>query len=273
MRQRPLAPRRGIVHAERLAGVDAVDAVAHADAGTDVVLAPLRHFERDMGIGEMGARHADEVELAALDRVARGGDVLDARGVEGRNAGRGAHFAGEFEMRRRALAHAGNDVRKRLLGIDMAADHVDEIDQARADEPARDLDALDLAQAPLPVLVADHPQAHDEVAADAIADRAQDLEAEAHAIVETAAVVVLTPIGRRRPELIDEMPVALDLEPVETAGLHAFGGVGVGRDHALDVPVLHHFRKRPVRGLAHIGGRDHRQPVVLRPARCGARDA
>ena len=40
------------------------------------------------------------------------------------------HLAGEVEMRRRAGAHAGNDVGQGLVGVDMAADDVDEVDLA-----------------------------------------------------------------------------------------------------------------------------------------------
>jgi hypothetical protein len=66
------------------------------------------------------------------------------------------------------------------------------------------------------------------------------------------------------------MAVALDLQPIEPAGFHALGRVGVSGDCPLDVPVFHHFGKGAMRGFAHIGWRDHRQPVVLRPARPAA---
>ena len=80
--------------AERLAAeIDAVDAIAHADAGADLVLATLRHLFRDMRVRDMGARHADHVELACGDRVARGGDVLNTRRVEHRQTRRRAHLA------------------------------------------------------------------------------------------------------------------------------------------------------------------------------------
>ena len=132
-------PVGGVVHAERLAAeIDAVDAVAHADAGPDLALAALRDLARDMRVGDVRAGHADHVELAGRDRVARGGDVLDARGVEHRELGRLADLAGEIEMRRRARAHAGDHVRERLVGVDVAADHVEEVDEAARDQPPGD---------------------------------------------------------------------------------------------------------------------------------------
>ena len=116
----------------------------------------------------MGAGHADHVELAALDRMARGRHVLDAGRVKGRKPRLGAHFAGEIEMRRRALAHAGDDVAQRLLAVDMAADHVEEVDEPRFRQAARDGEALIPAQAPLPVLVADQPRSKKKVRTDAL---------------------------------------------------------------------------------------------------------
>ncbi len=122
----------------------------------------------------------------------------------------------------------------------------------------------------IPVLVAHHPHADEEIAADALADRVQNLEAETHAIVERAAVGVVAPVGRGRPELVDQMPVAFELDPIEACRLHALGAVGVGLDHPRDVPVLHGLREGAVRRLAHVRRRDHRQPVRLAPARAAA---
>ena len=247
---RLLPPGRRVVNADGLAGIDRVDAIAHADAGADLGFAPLGDFERDMRIGEMRARHADHVELAALDRVARGRDVLDAGGVKGRQAGLGAHLAGEVEMRRRALAHAGDHAAQPFFGVDMAADHVEKVDQSRAGQPARDGHALLAAQAPLPVLVADQPRAKKEIGADAPPHRLEHGHSEPEAIVDRPAIFVLALVGRRRPELIDEMAVAFEFEPIEPAGLHPFGRVGVSRDHAGEVPVLHRLGEGAVGRLA-----------------------
>ena len=73
------------------------------------------------------------------------------------------------------------------------------------------------ARPPVPVLVADHADADDVVGADLPADLLQHLEAEAHAVVQAAAVVVGAPVGRRRPEGVQQMAVGFDLDAVHAA--------------------------------------------------------
>ena len=101
--------------------IDAVEAIGGADAGADVLLAALGDLLHDMRIGDMGARHPHHVELALGDGVAGGGDIVDARGMEYRELRRGAHFAGEIEMRRGRHATDRNDLRQRPVMIDVAA--------------------------------------------------------------------------------------------------------------------------------------------------------
>ena len=270
MWDRQLTSRRRVVDADRLAGIDRVDAIAHADAWPDLVLATFRDLAGDMRIGEVGARHADHVEFAAFNRVPRCRHILDARRVEGRHLRRGANFAGKVEMRRGAGSHAGDDVRKRLVRVDMAADHIDEVDEARGGEKLCDRHALLTGKPALPVLVAHHPHADEKTVADALADRSQHVEAETHPVFQGSAVGVIAPIGRGRPELIDQMAVALELHPIEPGRIYTLGAVGVGLDHPRNVPVLHDFWESAVRRLANARRRDDRQPVRLAPARAPA---
>ena len=93
---------------------------------------------------------------------------------------------------------------------------------------------------------------------------------EAHAVLERAAVLVVAVVGGRRPELIEQVAVRLDLDAVHSAGLHPLGGVGVVADDAVDVPRLGDLRVGAVRRLAQRRRRDHRQPVVLAPAGAAA---
>jgi hypothetical protein len=114
--------------------------------------------------------------LPAGDGVAGGGHVGDARGVEDREAGRGAHLAGEVEMRRGGHALDRDDVGQRRVGVDVAADDVEEVDLAGADQAPRDLDPSARDRPLLPVLVGDHADADDEVGADGGAHRVQHRE-------------------------------------------------------------------------------------------------
>ena len=79
---------------------------------------------------------------------------------------------------------------------------------------------------------------------------------EAQPVLQRSAVVVGAPVRQRRPELVDEVPVGLDLDAVHPAGLHPLGGVGVLADDAIDVPVLGLLGVRPVGRLAQRRRRD-----------------
>ena len=95
----------------------------------------------DMRVGHMRAGHADQVDRAGGDGVARGGDVVDAGSLHHRQLHQPLHLARQIEMRAGRRAHAGNDVRQRLVGADIALDHVDEVDQAALRHVLRDLQA------------------------------------------------------------------------------------------------------------------------------------
>ena len=110
---------------------------------------------------------------------------------------------------------------RRGVGLDVAADDVEEIDLAARDQAAADLEPFRARQALVPVLVGDHAEADDEVGADRGADRVQHLEGEAQAVVEAAAVVVGPPVGRGRPEPVEQVAVGLELDAIEAGRLHA----------------------------------------------------
>ena len=143
VRHRGLAAGGGIVHADRvIAFVDTIQAIGGADAGTDLVLPSLHQPAADIRFGNVGARHADHVELARGDGVSCRGNVLDAGGVEHREFRRVAHFTGEVEMRRGAHALDRDDAPQCRVTVHMAADDVEEIHLSRCDEAVRDRDAL-----------------------------------------------------------------------------------------------------------------------------------
>jgi len=70
--------------------------------------------------------------------MARGRHVGDLGGVEGRKPGLTPDLAGEIEMRRVAHALHRDHVGQAGIRVDVAAHHVQEVDQATVLEPLRD---------------------------------------------------------------------------------------------------------------------------------------
>ena len=165
MRDRRLPPGRGIVDAERLAAlIDAVEAVGGADAGPDFVLAAFHHLQHDVRVGDVGARHADHVELALGDGMAGGGDILNACRMKDRELRRRPDLAGEIEMRRRAHAGDRNDLRSSAASVSiwprmmLRKSTLPEAASRRAiSTPSC------LRQALVEILVRDHADADDEI--------------------------------------------------------------------------------------------------------------
>ena len=271
VRDRRLAPGGGVVDAQRLAAlIDAVEAIGGADAGADLVLAPLHHLLHDVRIGDVGARHAHHVELAGGDGMARRGDVGDARGMEGREFRGRPHLAGEIEMRGGAHAGDRDDPGERGVGLDRAADDVEEIHLARLRQKPGDLHALILRQAGGKILVRHHADADDEFFAHRRAHGVQHHVREAQPVFERAAIFVVAMVGGGGPEAVHQMAVGLELDAVEAGRPAALGGGSIVGDDALDVPVLRRLGKGAVRRFAHRRGREHRQPVGLVPAGAAA---
>ena len=173
----------------------------------------------DVRIGDVRPRHADHVELALGDGVTRGGDIGDARGVEGRKSGGGAHLAGKVEMRRSTHAGDRDDAGEGRVRLDRAADDVQEIELAGRSEPPRDLDAFGLRDALFGILVGNHANAPDEIRTNGGTHRVDHPEGEAQAVVERAVEVVIAMVGQRRPEPVHQVAVGFELDAVETGGL------------------------------------------------------
>jgi hypothetical protein len=69
-------------------------------------------------------------------------------------------------------------------------------------------------------------------------------------------------VGRWGEEPVQQVPVVLQLDPVQAAGDAALGGGDVVRDDAVEVPWLGGLRERPVSRLAQRRRVHQRQPVV-----------
>jgi hypothetical protein len=143
----------------------------------------------------------------------------------------------------------------------VAADHVDEVDHAGCDQAVRDLEPFLTCESAGHLLVHDHADADDVVRANLVADFIQHRETEAHAVIQAAAVAVGAPIGRRRPEGVQQMAVGFDLDAVHPALAAAPCRGAVGAHDPLDVMLLHRLGERAMGWLAHRRGGQHRQPV------------
>ena len=267
MRHLQLASGGRIVDAEGLTThVDAVEAVGGAHARPDGVLLAQLDLAHDVRISEVRPGHADHVDLALAYRVPSRCHVVDLRGMEHRQVRVFPHHAGEVEVWGRRHAVYRDDLVERGVVHDVAADDVDEVDQAFVGEDLQRGDSFRHLEPVRELLVDRHPHAHDEIGAHALADSAQHVEREAEPVGERATPVVGAVIRVGREELVEQVPVRLDLDAVHSAGLHSFGSVGVVPHDAFDVVGLGLLRVATVRWFAKPTGRHDGQPVVLSPS-------
>ena len=264
--QGEFAPGRRVVDAIGLAtGVDAVQAKVAAHAGADGVFAAFHNLAHDVRVGHVGARHAHHVELAAGNSVARGVDVLDFGGMEDRDVHMRAQAACKFQVRRAAHALHGNHVGQARIGVNVAADDVQKIHHARLRQVARNAQAFVLREAAGAHLVGHAAHAQNEVRPHALADGLNHFQRKAHPVFQRPAIGRVQGVGGWRPKLVHQVAIGFQFQPVHACGVHALGGVGIVLDDAGNVPVFHALGERPVRSLALVRGRHHRQPVRLGP--------
>ena len=246
-----LASGRDVVDAQAVeSDVDPVEAVRRPDARPDPIGLPRLELPDDVRVGHVGPHHPDHVDQPLGDGIARGRDVRDPGRVEDRQVETLAEPSGQLEARSERRPETRDDVGQRLVGRDRALDDVDEVDHPGPGEGGRDRETVRLGQAARHVLRSAHPDADDELVADLPADGFEHLDREAHPVLERAAVPVRPRVDERRPELVDQVPVGLQLEAVEAALLAATGRRPKGPDDAPDVAFLHLLREAPMGGLA-----------------------
>ena len=83
------------------------------------------------------------------------------------------NLAGKIEMRSGLVTHTWNDVRARLIGFNVTPDHVDKVDVAGASKTPRYLGAFAFGNATLPILIAHHAHANNEISANSRAHGSQ----------------------------------------------------------------------------------------------------
>ncbi len=173
----------------------------------------LQHFrrvQRPVRVVEHGARHDDQIGLAARQNL-----FCEIRRInKADGAGGDARAAPDFRRKRHLIS--GKE-RNFLPRIEAAARTVDEIDLATRLQQLREPDrALEIAAAFQPV---DRRQPHEQrhIIRPFRAHRVDRLEQQADAVLKTAAVAIGAAIGERRQELVDQVPVrGVQLHDIES---------------------------------------------------------
>ena len=270
MGQAHVLPRGGGVldaqHVEAL--VLAVDAVVGAHALLDLVDLPHLDLGDDMRIGDMRPGHAHQVHIAAFQDTLGLVGVLDVLGVDHRHADHVLDARRQVQEGLRRVGHVGNDVGERVVGVAAGADHAEEVHHAGGIVVGGDLLHVVVGEAVRMKLVATDAHAHHEVVADLGAHRLEHLHAEAHAVLEAAAPLVLALVDPRTPELVDQVLVhGGELDAVEAAFLGPARGLGEITDDAPDLLLLDGLAGGAVHRLAYPRGRHQGRPVEAVPAR------
>ena len=156
--------------------------------------------------------------------------------MEDGNLDRRLDGAREIEVGGDGEAHVGDGEGARAPVPHLAGHDVQVVDEPRGGETAGDVQAVVLGEPLLDELVPRHAHAQDEIRPHLAPHLAQDLEREAHAVLQRAAVAILAPVGARREEL--ERQVAAreqELDPVEPALPAAPGTLAViGHDDHIE---------------------------------------
>ncbi len=124
-----LAAGGGVVDALGVPGlVDRIEAVVRADARADPVLVARCHLGDQVRVGDLRARHANQVEQSVSECVSCRGDVRDPGGVHHRDLDRTPDLASELQERSRWRPHRGDDPRQGRVALDRSLDDRQEVD-------------------------------------------------------------------------------------------------------------------------------------------------
>ena len=187
-----LAPRCGVVAADgRLALVHAIHTGAKAHAGANALFLAAHQFRDQMGIGDMGAGHADEVHVTLAQRVARGGQIGDPARVDHGQPRRLTDAARNGQMRRRWHAHGRNPPGQTQIVVRCACKDVEEIHLPRLGQHPRDSHAVIGGQPRAFQFIAGHADAEDHLGPHGSAHCRQNLQRQAQAVFKRPAIVVL----------------------------------------------------------------------------------
>ena len=208
---------------DALAKHNAVQAAQAADAGADVVGVAGSGLIAELGIAQIGAAHHADVGSAVLDQLLGDPGLVDAADGGDRNVDVLFDLARAGSVR--GLLRAGG--RNRGTALDGgAARHMNHVDAGLL-QATRDVDHVVEGQAAIGVLIARDADVDDKVLAAALANLGDDLEQEAHAGIERAAVLVGALVVERGQKAAEHAVGVrrMDLDAIDTGLLHTHGSV------------------------------------------------
>ena len=247
-----------------LDAVAEVRAIGRADTVADAVLLAAFQLGDDIGIGDVAAGHADEIDNLLANGVARGGQIVDPRGVKDGQPDLAPEAARLFKEGRERGGHARHIACQPRQRVDAARHEIQEIDRAVVAKPRGDLDIVLFRQAGLVMVLLGHGHAHTkrEIGAGGLAHGFEHHAAVTHAVVQRSAIAVGPLVGDRRPELVHQVAGCDDLQPVEPGLAADPGGGGEITDNAQDIGFVHGARKAAMQNLAIGRRRDDGKPVA-----------
>ena len=252
-----------IVCAQRFPfAIDPVDAVAHANAGTNLVLFATRDLGDDMRICDMGPGHADQIQQPLLNGVAGCCDIIDASGMHDRQVKMLFHFCGKLKMGRLGGAHVRDQGGKANAGRAVTAVNVEKIDHAGFGQQFTDLKTLVELKTAIESFIKHHSDAHDKVIAHLSANFLQHFNGKANPVLKRAAVFIGPAVDGRCPETVQQVPIGIDFNAIEIAVTTTCRCCAIGLNGAFNIPVLHRLGEGAVGGFPDSRGRDHGQPVA-----------
>ena len=236
---------------DALAKHNAVQAAQTADAGADVVGVAGSGLIAELGIAQIGTAHHADVGGAVLDQFLGNPCLVDAADRGNGNIHMLLDLARAGGVRG-LLRTGGGNGGAALDGS--AARHVDHVDAGLL-QATRDIDHVVEGQAAIGVLVARDTDVDDKVLAAALANLGDDLEQEAHAGVERAAVLVGALVIERGQKAAEHAVgvCRMDLDAVDTGLLHAHSSVTKLMRELVDLIDRDGARRLAGIGRAHKG--------------------
>ncbi len=258
------ADHRVLDTGDRLALAQAADAaLARAHARADVVEASFHGLLGHLGVGDHGARHADEVAHAGGEHPLRLLRRAHAAGEDHGHLHHRARGGGEIGVQRMRVVEGGRDHRFEAKRLRVRPAHHPVVRDAEGVGPPRDLEQVLLGQPAGDEVVAAVPHPDDEVVSDGLAHRPEHLVGESHPVVDAAAVFVGARVGERGEKVLEQMTaVEGNVAAVVAALLEPHRRRRPRIDDLADLGLGHHVGPLAMAFFTSVGRTPQRGPRV-----------